>query len=808
MSVDRNTPRTWMRGLSSLSLAVALAVGMPAPQLHAQEAGSEQTDAFNVPAGDLSAALSALAQQGGLTLSVDPDLVSGRSTEGVQGRMTVEEALADTLAGTGLDFRLDQGRTLTLSKAAGQTSDGTFQLAPLNVEAVPQSSDYGRDDRYQPFDSSFVTGGTTTPLRNVPFSATVVDQDFLRDNNSKRLDRTAPYVAGLQTGNQSNNTSQVFQSRGFQLGRDGILINGTRQADAFAITPEQLVSSLEFYRGPSSILSGATPPGGAANIITKKPLPQAFTRLEATYDSHEQRELAADYNSGQQQLGGLPVSFRFNAVGEDSNSFRDAVERENVALAPVATLQLSPDTRMTLEANIIDWEATDDRGLPLVGSADGEAAADRFETSDFLLGTTDEINDREQQRYMLDLSHQSRENISTNLQATYGETTRSQFAVFPVQFDASTDTLARAHFGTEDEFESTDIRLDTLFELDTGILTHEALAAVQYRGFKRTDNFTSFVSPADTVDVRSPETDKPFLADSGPAGGVQGDNESRELLLQDSVSVNQGILEGGRLMLGTRYIDFNEETDESLDENEWVSRLGLGYTPPALPLTTFYGSFSESFNTQSGTTADGGSVGPSEGEQWELGVKSEILDGGLTLTLAYFQLENTNVAVADPNNPGASLAVGRQENDGVELEAVGTITSNLQVQGQYTRNDSVIRDDPQRNGNELQLAPENSASLWLRYDVPEQSAAGDLAVFGGVSHVGSRYTDIDNQIELDSYSRADLGARYTFMGGTSAELNVLNVLDERYFTGGNAFGLGSITPGQARTIEVSVSHEF
>ncbi len=810
-----------LRALRRCALLVAALTLISAPTLHAQSgnAPGNQTRDFQIPAGELSEALSAVARQSGLTLSLDPKLVASETTEGLDSRLSVRAALSRLLADTGLRYELDNG-TLTLAKSSAD--NGPTEMAPLTIEAVPQASRYGRDGRYQPFDSSFVTGGSRTPLVEVPFSATVIDEDFLRDNAGQRLDRVAPYVAGVQTGNQSNNSSQVFQSRGFQLGRDSILINGTRQADAFAITPEELVSRVDFYRGPSSILNGATPPGGAANIVTKKPMPESFTRVEANVSQHDERKLAADYNSGQQQLLGLPASFRVNVMGEDSGSFRDHVERDNYALAPVTTLQFGERTTLTLEANFIDWENTDDRGLPLIGNEPNENAANRFDTSDFLLGTTDEMNDREQQRYMLDLSHQWTDSITTNLQATYGETERSQFTVFPVQFDPNTNTLARAHFGTKDEFESSDIKLDTLFEFDTGIFSHEALAALQYRDFKRTDNFTASVGPtrsnptqiADTVNVDNPDPDKPFQASSGPAGGVQADNNARELFIQDSIDITEGVFEGVHFVAGTRYIDFNEDVDTSLEDEQWISRVGLGYTPPAWPLTTFYGNFSESFDTQSGTTARGEPIGSQEGEQWEIGAKSELLQGELTLTLAYFNLENSNVSAPDPNNPGSSIGIDELENAGFEVEAVGNLTERLQMQAQYTRNDSEIRNDASFEGNKLQLTPEDSASLWLNYDLPTGTALdtglgkGELDLFAGIAHVGERFTGVDNSIELHGYQRTDLGARYTLGGATDFELNLLNAFDERYFTGGNAVGLGSVTPGQARTVQLSMAHEF
>jgi len=688
-----------------------------------------------------------------------------------------------------------------------------YQFAPVVVEAVPQSSSYGLDDDYRSGGSTFITGGTVSSLRDTPFSASILEEDFLDDFAFKRLDRTAQFVPGVQTGNQNSNNSQVFQSRGFQLGRDSILINGTRQADAFAITPEQLVSKIEFYRGPSSILNGATPPGGAANIVTKKPLKDSFLGFELDLDEHSERAIAADYNTGRLTATPLPVSLRFNAVFEDSDTFRDAVNREVRAFAPVVTVEITPRTRLTFEANLIDWEINDDRGLPLLG-ADSDRAVRRFDRDAFLLGTTAENNDREQRRYMLDVSHQWSDRVRTNLQATVGETERSFFSVLPVFFDEQSDTLVRAHFGTRDDFDSVDIRLDTVFRFETGPLMHGGIVALQYRDFERRDRFTGFVAPADMININNPETDLPFVAASGAAGGLQIDQDSRELLIQDAVTVTEGALEGFKIVAGGRLIDFEDQLDSSLDEDQWVPRVGLGYTPPAASFLTVYGNYAESFDPQGGVQADGSPVSPQEGEQWEFGAKAELLDSGLIVTAAWFDLENRNVAVADPDNPGAVLAVGEQRNEGLELEAVGRLSSNLQARAQYTFNDSSIVDDPQRSGNELQLTPEDSASAWLRYDVPANWipempwGSTGVSLTGGIVRASDRFVDVDNSIELSAYTRIDLGARAVLNRRTEVALNLLNASDQRFFTGGDAFGLGSVTPGQARTLSVSLRHRL
>jgi iron complex outermembrane receptor protein len=702
---------------------------------------------------------------------------------------------------------------------APQAVDDSRELTELTVEAVPQWDTYGLDGRYQVDSTTFGMGGTEETLKETPFSVSSFDRDFLSDVNPAQLDYTATYAPGVQMGNQNSNFSQVFQSRGFQLGRDSILINGMQQADAFSITPMQLVGGIEYYKGPSAILNGQTPPGGAANIITKKPLDQDFNRLSTNFNSHGKQQIALDLNRSDLDLLGVPASFRFNFMTEDSDTFRNEVERETALVAPVATLNLSPDTTLTLEANIIDWEVTDDRGLPLLNGqpATDEEAADQFDQDEFLLGTTDKQNDRNEQRFMLDFSHDWNDVYTTNFQVSYGNTDRSFHQVGPAAFNSGTNQLTRFHFGDLDEQESLDTRLDTTVDAQTGIFKHSGIVAVQYRTFDRTDLAGVFNSSADTIDINDPDPGKPF-SDMGAGSGPVTEQDSREVFVQDQIKVTSGVFEGLQTVLGTRFIDYDDELNSDRDEEEFTSRIGVGYTPPSLDEITVYGNYSESFNPQGQTTPSGNTLPPQEGDQVEFGTKAELLDGDLLLTGAYFDITNENAGVTAPSDPFSEIPVGEQENSGFEFEAVGQLLEQLQIRSQMTVNDAEVTESTSASsiseGNALPLTPDTTASTWLRYDVPVfASPVSDdeedrIVLAGGLTYVDDRFVSAENTIQLTDYVRGDIRARYLFNEQGHLEFGIKNITDEEFFTGGNTFGLGSVTPGQPLTFELGLSYNF
>ena len=111
------------------------------------------------------------------------------------------------------------------------------------------------------------------------------------------------------------------------------------------------------------------------------------------------------------------------------------------------------------------------------------------------------------------------------------------------------------------------------------------------------------------------------------------------------------------LLAGLRYdtvkqiITDNLESTEIDDTNSNVTpRVGVVYKP--IEPVSLYASYSQSFapNTED-TNSEGEPLEPEEGEGFEVGVKSEFLNGKLFTTLAYFNIDKENVASADPNDP-------------------------------------------------------------------------------------------------------------------------------------------------------------
>ncbi|MBE8594889.1 hypothetical protein IQK56_30565 [Pseudomonas sp. MAFF 301449] len=99
------TPGTWplrlKKGAAAGLLGLCCAFG-PLPLALAQPDTPASTHGFNIPPQALAGALIAFGQQSGKQVSVDPQLLKGVSSPGVNGDMSNDAALAYLLQGTGI----------------------------------------------------------------------------------------------------------------------------------------------------------------------------------------------------------------------------------------------------------------------------------------------------------------------------------------------------------------------------------------------------------------------------------------------------------------------------------------------------------------------------------------------------------------------------------------------------------------------------------------------------------------------------------------------------------------------------------
>ncbi len=258
-------------------------------------------------------------------------------------------------------------------------------------------------------------------------------------------------------------------------------------------------------------------------------------------------------------------------------------------------------------------------------------------------------------------------------------------------------------------------------------------------------------------------------------------------------------------------------------------RFGLLWQP--IPTLSLYGNYVEGFGASNvfSLTASGTAPPAETAQQWEIGAKTELFDGRLSATLAWFDITKQNIANPDPDPvralAGFSVTTGEVRNRGLELDVSGEIWPDVRAIASYAYIDSEITKDRQaifnddftevigfndgNQGNRLFGVPRHGGSFWVTYE-PQTLGWRGLKLGAGVVARGQQEGDNENTFQLPGYALVNLMAGYGWKVGpskVSVQLNVDNLLDKEYFDAGGNSVFAAI-PGAPRTFLGSVRVEW
>ena len=205
----------------------------------------------------------------------------------------------------------------------------------------------------------------------------------------------------------------------------------------------------------------------------------------------------------------------------------------------------------------------------------------------------------------------------------------------------------------------------------------------------------------------------------------------------------------------------------------------------------------------------GAALSPVKSKQYEVGGKLNF--GRFNAGVALFQIDKPNSFV-DP----VTIVFGNygtQRNKGAEFTLDGEPVDGLRIISGLTILDAKLRRTAGGvdEGNDAVGVPDLLANANVEWDLP---FLPELTLVGRVVHTGKQAANSTNTLELDSWTRFDVGARYVALVGDTPltlRFNVDNVADKRYWaTAYNAFSaFGTrLLQGGPRTFKASASIEF
>src|ERR1700752_2482275 len=212
--------------------------------------------------------------------------------------------------------------------------------------------------------STSVATKTNTPLVNIPQSITVVTKDYIRDQSFQTVTEVTRYVPGVAIHQGEGNRDELV-IRGVDSSAN-FFVNGFRD-DVQYFRDLYNAQSVEIVKGPSALTFGRSAGGGLVNRTLKEGDGTRVYEATGQVGSYNDKRVTLDAG----QAVNENVAVRFNAMYENSDTFRDYGHFERYGINPTVTLKPTDDTKIKLSYEFYHDFRLADRGNPSQGIPGG-----------------------------------------------------------------------------------------------------------------------------------------------------------------------------------------------------------------------------------------------------------------------------------------------------------------------------------------------------------------------------------------------------------------------------------------------------
>ena len=735
-----------------------------------------------------------------------------------------------------------------------------IQLEDINVKATNNEGFFGEVVSLE----TGTVAKTGDAVVETPRSVSVITAEQIQERGARDLDETLAYTPGVRSGGFGQDSRADWATiRGFDA---NFLRDGLPTRYGFYNMPRVepfLLNSVEVLRGPASGLYGSGSVGGVVNTTSKTSAQDAPNLVQVQIGSNNRKQIGVDVSG----FGNADETLRYRFVGlvRDSDDVLAYSTDDAVALAPSFTWNIGSDTELTVLAEYQKTDAT-----PATQFASYIGTQQPVPSNFVIPNLADPLNPIVVPSPHAGREFDSDLYIGEPGFDRYEATAASLSANFQHRFNNVWKLNANARYSDSDAdydhaywYSGADLR-GALAAAQTPLQQQQALAALaQYiylgrynpdgtidREFYRSRN-TLKTFAADTyataeytlggVEMRSivgvsysrGEFDKDSSSNFDPANSgapinpfdpVYGTTLNPTIIDTPSVTTKEwGIYVQNRATFaerafvdfGLRYgsVDVGESIDPntgrlrpSADDSEWTGNLAFlykfdnGLAP--------YISYASSFQQEAfGTDANGNPFKPTEGEQYEVGVKYQPAGTNTLLSASAFNITKSNLLQADPNNPSQQIQTGEAKSKGIELEAFHSF-GDVSIQASYT-----ILDTESATTDFIDLVPDQIASAWVNY-TPKSLDGWNFGLGARFTGKSKAATGLESSpvplpglptvFETDSYTLLDAAISYQ-KNDWRVALNVSNLSDKRVITGCAAFACYF---GEGRNVALSVSKVF
>jgi outer membrane receptor for ferric coprogen and ferric-rhodotorulic acid len=665
-------------------------------------------------------------------------------------------------------------------------------------------------------------------IRETPQSVSVVTRERMDDMGLTRIDQVLGQTTGIMIG-QADSERVNYSARGFSI--NNFQIDGMPRGLNAPLSDTVLYDRIEVVRGATGLMGGTGDPSATINSVRKRPTREFQGSASLSYGRWNQKRAEVDISAPLTADGRIRA--RTALAFEDRDSYMDMYhERKTVGMVIVE----ADLTRSTLLTAGVDFQNNKPKGATWGAvpywNFDGTLANLPRNTS---LSTPWSTWANQQQTAFVSLQHRFDNDWKVHL--GYARTTSKNNttvgyggAGYPNPFTGKGMSLWTGSYG-EGTYVNDNFDLYATGPFNLLGRRHTFIAG--WNGGTQT-----YTSPGGRVIKPYPDAIPDYRVWTGAIMRpyFQADGSRSEGFLQlgggyvagrFSIADPLSVIVGARVSNYRTYTrgynslgQYTRTTGKSEARDEITPYVGVVYDIDKQH--SAYASFTTLFRPQTVRDKNDRFLDPETGSSAELGVKGEYFGGLLNASTAVFQVKKKNLAELDRGVPsGFRLSDGSQayvaSGDGItargiEFDVSGQITPAWNVNAGYTYLDAKTAKGERAVPNQPKHLLRLSTAYRFSGDLKGLKVGGGVTAQSGIYGI-SWYgqpplfnMDANARIAQKSYAVFNLMASYEINKNLTAQLNVNNLFDKKYYR--NVGFYDSVFWGEPRSFNVSLRAKF
>jgi iron complex outermembrane recepter protein len=729
-----------------------------------------------------------------------------------------------------LSLRLTVGAALALASSAAFAEQTDTTGVQTLEEVVVTGSQVRLPSIYA--GGQVARGGRAGILGNVdsmdtPFSSTNYTADLIANQQAISVADVLLNDPVVRVARGFGNFQELYIIRGFPAYSDDMTYNGI-----YGILPREFVASeflerVELLRGASAFLNGAAPGGsnlgGTVNLVPKRAPDSPLSRVTAGWE-----DSSVFY-------GGLDFGRRFgdnNATGVRANlAIRDGTTSVDDQKRDLRVASLGLDHRgdqLRLSADLGYQDQRIDAPRPSVTPFGGIPSPPKA-TINF--GQPWTYTEEKQTFGVVRAEYDFQRSLSG--WAAFGARDGKEYNVLANPTAAADGSTTSYRFDNvrKDSVYSGEVGLR--FDVATGPVKHRLIASASTFSInsKNAYGFSNFfagfagslyqpmpVAPPDATWFTGGSLSNPLKTFT---------TDTHSWALADSMTMADGkviLTVGARdQTLKGETFDYNSGASTSKYDKSKVTPVGGIVWRPMNSLSV-YANYIEGLvagdvpsMVVGGLPVVNGGVAqdPYQAKQFETGIKYDF--GGFGLTADVFEIKRAfgiYEPYTDPSTQTSELiyrADGEQRNRGAELSVYGQAAEHVRLLGGLTFLDATYTrtQDATLQGKDAVGSPRTQGNFNVEWDIPGLEA---LTLDARVIYTASQWADGANTLEVASWTRFDVGARFLSQIGAAKivyRARIDNVADKASWVSVGGYpGANYLVLGEPRTFSLSASVDF